>query len=60
VLKRLNANPDDEHTPTALSKALGRSSGAISNALVRLCLDGQAIETSSRPRRYGAAPRKAA
>lgn len=56
VLERLNADLDAEHTPTALSKVLGRSSGAISNALVRLCLDGQAVETSSRPRRYGAAP----
>lgn len=60
VLDQLNANPDAEHTASALSKTLGRSSGAISNALVRLCLDGQAIETCSRPRRYGAAPRKAA
>lgn len=60
VLDRLNAEPDAEFTPTALSKQLTRSSGAITNALVRLCLDGQAVETSTRPRRYGAAPRKAA
>lgn len=60
VLERLNAEPDAEFSPTTLSKQLGRSSGAITNALVRLCLDGQAVETNTRPRRYGAAPPKAA
>jgi len=60
VLAQLQADPDAEHTPTALSRTLGHSSGAIANALVRLTLDGKAVETSSRPRRYIATPRRAA
>jgi biotin operon repressor len=44
-----------EHSPSSLAKLLGRSSGAVANALVRLTLDGLAVETSQRPRRYRAA-----
>jgi hypothetical protein len=51
VLTQLRADPAKEHSPS-LAKLLGRSSGAGANALVRLTLDGLAVETSQRPRRY--------
>lgn len=60
MLDLLRQRPDDQHTPTGLAKALGRSSGAIANALVRLTLDGEAVEVSAKPRRYSLASPNAA
>lgn len=44
-----------EHGPTAIGHALGRSSGAIANALERLVAAGWAELTQDRPRRYRSA-----
>jgi len=44
--------------PTAVAKALGRSTGAVGNCLVRLAAAGQVRQVSEKPRRYStAAPR---
>jgi DNA-binding transcriptional ArsR family regulator len=40
------------HGPGAIAKALGRSSGAVGNCLVRLTRDKQVREVSEKPRRY--------
>lgn len=55
VLTQMQADLAVEHSPSSLAKLLGRSSGAVANALVRLTLDGLAAETNQRPRRYRAA-----
>jgi hypothetical protein len=53
VLAHLAASPDEDHGPVAIAKALGgRSSGAVGNALQRLCDSGRAVLTSASPRRY--------
>lgn len=44
-----------EFTPHAIGRVLGRSSGAVANALDRLTALGQAQLTSDKPRRYQAA-----
>ncbi|MFC0432251.1 hypothetical protein [Kutzneria buriramensis] len=41
--------------PHAIGTALGRSSGAVANALARLTERGVAVQVSERPRRYSAA-----
>jgi DNA-binding Lrp family transcriptional regulator len=55
VLKNLQQHPDVEHSPTAVAKTLGRSAGAVSNALDRLAADGTIVQTSQKPRRFTAA-----
>jgi hypothetical protein len=45
-----------EFGASAIGKALGRSSGAVANALVRLTERGVAVQTGERPVRYSAAP----
>ncbi|WP_431879447.1 hypothetical protein [Amycolatopsis sacchari] len=53
----LRDHPDDEFGPTAIAKALGgKSSGAVSNALDKLVLDGTAMRTKDKPRRFRLAP----
>ena len=49
----LTEHPGD-HGPTAIGRALARSSGAIANALERLVTAGWAVRTNDRPRRYNA------
>ena len=49
----LTEQPGD-HGPTAIGRALGRSSGAVANALERLVTAGWAARTNDRPRRYRA------
>lgn len=39
-------------SPTAVGKALERSSGAVGNCLARLAEAGRVREVSERPRRY--------
>ncbi len=49
----LKRNADSApHGPTAIARALNRSSGAVGNCLVRLTLNQQVREVSERPRRY--------
>lgn len=40
------------HTPGEIARALGRSAGAVSNALDRLCEENIVRQTSSQPRRF--------
>ena len=51
VVDYLSAHPE-ELGPTAVGKALGRSPGAVSNALQRLQVDGRVRLVSQAPRRY--------
>ena len=56
VLAFLKKNTDSgPHGPTAVAKALNRSSGAVGNCLVRLTRERQVREISERPRRYSLA-----
>jgi len=52
VLEYLVAHAEDAVGPTALGKALNRSTGAIANALARLAASGDAVLASETPRRY--------
>lgn len=52
VREHLRAHPDATFTPTALSKALSRSSGAIANALDVLVADGEALMVIAKPRTF--------
>jgi hypothetical protein len=56
VLDHLRAHPTKEFSPTALGRVLGRSSGAIANALARSLNDGEVELVSAKPLRYRAAP----
>lgn len=56
VLAYLEENADSgPHGPTAIAKALERSSGAIGNCLVRLTRAKKVHEVSDKPRRYNIA-----
>jgi DNA-binding MarR family transcriptional regulator len=48
----LAARPDEDLGPSQVGKALGRSQGAVSNALARLETAGEAKLVSVTPRRY--------
>ncbi|WP_062204471.1 hypothetical protein [Streptomyces sp. NBRC 109706] len=52
VVEHLKAYPDSEFTATAISRVIGRSSGAIANALATLTEQGIAQQVSPAPRRY--------
>ncbi|MFF4409877.1 helix-turn-helix domain-containing protein [Streptomyces sp. NPDC001404] len=52
VYEYLEAHPHDEVGPSGLGKTLGRSAGAIANALAKLADHGQAELISDSPRRY--------
>ena len=52
VAAHLAAYPAEDFGPVAISRVLGRSSGAVANALDRLTALGQAQLTSEAPRRY--------
>lgn len=41
-----------EHGPVAIGKALGRSSGAVANALESMVETGRAVRTGDKPKRY--------
>lgn len=51
----LRDHPGEEFSPSAIGKALGRSSGAVANALDRLVADGYARQTCDKPKRFAAA-----
>ena len=44
-----------EHSPSAVAKVLGRSSGAVNNALEKLVTDGVAAKTQEAPKRFSLA-----
>lgn len=52
VYEYLEAHPGDEVTAPRLAKTLGRSAGAVANALVKLTGQGQADLVGESPRRY--------
>jgi hypothetical protein len=52
----LRANRGKEFSPNAIGKALGRSSGAVFNALVKLVGDGYAVQTRDKPKRFALKP----
>ena len=55
VLHHLQSRPGEAVTPTAVAKDLGRSAGAVGNALERLVASGEVVPTGTAPRRYAAA-----
>jgi hypothetical protein len=56
VLAYLKENADSgPHGPTAVAKALERSSGAVGNCLVRLTAANKVKQASDKPRRYSLA-----
>ena len=52
VLAYLRDRPGREQSPTAIAAGLGRSAGAVGNALDRLTAAGTLAQTSAKPRRY--------
>jgi len=52
VREYLAARPDEDLGPTQIGKGLGRSQGAVSNALSRLEAAGEVRLVSASPRRY--------
>lgn len=55
VLKHLEANATEALSPSAIGKALGRSSGAVAKQLVKLTAAGTIRRTSTKPLQYQAA-----
>jgi hypothetical protein len=51
----LRDHASDEFSPSAIGKALHRSSGAVANALDKLVADGYATQTCDKPKRFTAA-----
>ncbi len=51
----LRDHPDEEFGPTKIGHELGRSTGAVGNALERLVTAGYAVRTNDRPKRYALA-----
>ena len=54
ALEHLRAHPEQEWTATGVAKEIGRSSGAIANAMVTMVNRGEAEMTCAAPRRYRA------
>ncbi|HMC39734.1 MAG TPA: hypothetical protein VKI19_08740 [Acidimicrobiales bacterium] len=57
VLEYLAARPAEALGPAAVAKSLGRSAGAVSNALGRLAQSGSITLVADSPRRYRLATR---
>jgi hypothetical protein len=54
ALEHMRAHPEQEWTATGVAKEIGRSSGAIANAMVTMVNRGEAEMTCAAPRRYRA------
>jgi hypothetical protein len=52
VAAHLAGHPEEEFTPHEIGKIIGRSSGAVANALDKLVSLGQATLSCEKPRRY--------
>lgn len=52
VLAHLHAQHDEAVTPTAVAASLGRSAGAVGNALIKLTVEGAAVQVGDHPRRF--------
>jgi biotin operon repressor len=48
----LTGRAGEQLSPSAIGTALGRSSGAVANALDKLVADGYAVQTQDKPKRY--------
>jgi hypothetical protein len=51
----LAERPGQEFTPTRIGKELGRSAGAVGNALATMTDQGEVVQTNRKPRRYAIA-----
>jgi hypothetical protein len=51
----LAERPGQKFTPTRIGKELGRSAGAVGNALATMTDHGEVVQTSRKPRRYALA-----
>jgi hypothetical protein len=51
----LAERPSQEFTPTMIGKELGRSAGAVGNALATMTDQGEVVQISRKPRRYAIA-----
>jgi DNA-binding MarR family transcriptional regulator len=58
VLEYLAARPGESFGPSAVGKALGRSGGAVSNALAAMAVRGEVKQVGDKPRRYRITARK--
>jgi hypothetical protein len=52
VLAHLQAHPGDAMTPSAVAAVLGRSAGAVSNAMETLVNGGAIAQVGDAPRRF--------
>jgi len=52
VEDHLRENAGQDFSPGAIGKALGRSAGAVHNALEKLVESGYAVRTSDKPKKY--------
>jgi hypothetical protein len=52
ALNYLAERPGEEHTASAVGKALGRSAGAVANAFTKYEKAGEIVLACARPRRY--------
>jgi len=48
----LRDHAGEEHSPSTIGRALGRSPGAVANALNKLVADGYAVQTRDKPKRF--------
>ncbi|MFJ5989323.1 hypothetical protein [Lentzea sp. NPDC092896] len=48
----LRAHPNEDFGPGAIAKSLGRSSGAVSNALDKMAASGVVVRTCPKPKRF--------
>jgi DNA-binding GntR family transcriptional regulator len=56
VLACLADRPGQALSPTVIAKTLGRSAGAVANALRTLAGQGAVVQTQANPRRYCITP----
>lgn len=54
----LTAHPGESFGPTSIGRELGRSQGAVNNALEKMVTDGYAIKTCEAPKRFAINPEK--
>jgi len=50
----LTEHPGEQFSPSAIGRALQRSSGAVTNALNKLVANGYAVQTQDKPKRFTA------
>ncbi|MFF0148001.1 hypothetical protein [Amycolatopsis sulphurea] len=58
VEEYLTKHPGEDFGPAKIGKVLGRSGGAVNNALEKLVTDGSAVKTCEAPKRFAINPAK--